>query len=139
MNEVSTLRMYVLRAMYAFVVVGLGAVLWPDLLNPARHWTLAEGEISCMLAAFSLMCVLGIRYPLQDASGPALGDCLEDNVAGAGASAAMEGRACGRSAEANGLRDFAGGSGVPGGALGVCLPALCKGNRQQVECKAVAA
>ena len=65
MNEVSTFRMYVLRALYAFVVAGLGAVLWPDILNPAHHWTLAEGEISCMLAAFSLMCVLGIRYPLQ--------------------------------------------------------------------------
>lgn len=65
MQEVSALRLYVLRAMYLFIVVGLGTYLWPDILNPQRHWTLAEGEAACMLAAFSLLCLLGLRYPLK--------------------------------------------------------------------------
>ena len=51
--------------MYLFIVTGLGVYLWPDILNPAKHWTLAEGKTSCMLGAFSLVCLLGLRYPLQ--------------------------------------------------------------------------
>lgn len=64
-TEVSLLRLYVLRAMYLFVVVGLGIYLWPEVLDVNRHWSLMEGTESCMLAAFSLLCVLGLRYPLQ--------------------------------------------------------------------------
>jgi len=65
MTEVSLFRLYVLRAMYLFIVVGLGFYVWPDVINPHRHWGLMEGMFSCTLAAFSLMCVLGLRYPLQ--------------------------------------------------------------------------
>ena len=65
MQDVTLFRLYVLRALYLFVVVGLGLVVWPDLINPAVHWGLAEGQIACMLAAFSLLCLLGLRYPLQ--------------------------------------------------------------------------
>lgn len=65
MHEVSIVRLYVLRAMYSFIVVGLGIFLWPGILSSQRHWSLAEGESTCMLAAFSLLCLLGLRYPLQ--------------------------------------------------------------------------
>jgi hypothetical protein len=65
MNEVSLFRLYVLRALYLFIVVGLGVYLWPEVLDPQRHWGLMQGQASCMLAAFSLACVLGLRYPLQ--------------------------------------------------------------------------
>jgi hypothetical protein len=65
MNEVSLPRLYVLRAMYLFIVTGLGAYLWPGILNPNKHWELMQGHASCMLAAFSLLCILGLRYPLQ--------------------------------------------------------------------------
>jgi hypothetical protein len=65
MNEVSLFRLYVLRAMYLFVVVGLGVYMWPGILDPHRHWELMQGEANCMLAAFSLACALGLRYPLQ--------------------------------------------------------------------------
>jgi hypothetical protein len=65
MHEVSLFRLYVLRAMYLFIVVGLGVYLWPGVLDPEKHWELMEGQASCMLAAFSLLCVLGLRYPLQ--------------------------------------------------------------------------
>jgi hypothetical protein len=65
MNEVSLFRLYVLRAMYLFIVVGLGVYLWPGVLNPEKHWELMEGQASCMLAAFSLLCILGLRFPLQ--------------------------------------------------------------------------
>jgi hypothetical protein len=65
MNEVSLFRVYVLRAMYLFIVVGLGVYLWPGVLDPQKHWELMQGQATCMLAAFSLLCFLGLRYPLQ--------------------------------------------------------------------------
>jgi hypothetical protein len=64
-NQVSMFRLYILRGMYLFIVVGLGIFLWPSVLNPQKHWELMEGEASCMLAAFSLVCLLGLRFPLQ--------------------------------------------------------------------------
>ena len=65
MHEVSLFRLYILRAMYLFIVLGLGVFLWPDVINPAKHWQLSQGHATCMLAAFSLLCLLGVRYPLQ--------------------------------------------------------------------------
>jgi hypothetical protein len=64
MNEVSLFRLYVLRAMYLFIVLGLGIFLWPGIIDPAKHWGLIQGQATCMLAAFSLLCLLGLRYPL---------------------------------------------------------------------------
>jgi hypothetical protein len=65
MQEVSLLRLHILRAMYLFIVAGLGIFMWPSILDPARHWELMQGQATCMLAAFSLLCLLGLRYPLQ--------------------------------------------------------------------------
>lgn len=65
MNEVSLCRLYILRGMYLFIAVGLGFYVWPGVLDPNRHWELMQGQALCMLAAFSLLCLLGLRYPLQ--------------------------------------------------------------------------
>ena len=65
MHEVTLFRLYVLRALYLFIVIGLGFVVWPGVLDSGRHWELMEGAATCMLAAFSLLCLLGLRYPLQ--------------------------------------------------------------------------
>lgn len=64
-NTVSTARLHALRAMYLLVVVGLGSVLWPGIVMPHPPWGLMQGTVNCMLAAFSLLCLLGLRYPLQ--------------------------------------------------------------------------
>ncbi len=64
MPEVSLFRLYVLRAMYLLITVGLGATVWPDLIRAHNHWEMMEGIETCMLAAFSLCCLLGLRYPL---------------------------------------------------------------------------
>lgn len=65
MNAVSLFRLYVLRAMYLFIVAGLSVYDWPSILDPNKHWDVPQGEVSCMLGAFSLLCALGVRYPLQ--------------------------------------------------------------------------
>lgn len=65
MNEVSTLRLYVLRATYLLMVVGLGSTIWPLLLdNPeaAEHF---RGVTWCLLGTVGLLALLGLRYPLK--------------------------------------------------------------------------
>ena len=65
MNEVSVLRLNLLRAMYLLIVVGLGLMVWPGVILNSQSWSLNQGVINCMLVAFSLLCALGLRYPLQ--------------------------------------------------------------------------
>jgi hypothetical protein len=65
MKQVSLPRLYLLRALYLLVVVGLGIVVWPGVLHRATPWDLMEGVVQCMLAAFSALSLLGLRYPLQ--------------------------------------------------------------------------
>jgi hypothetical protein len=64
MNDVSTLRLYLLRAGYLLLVVGLGSTIWPAILDQTT-WELMRGVVVSMLGAMSLLAVLGIRYPLQ--------------------------------------------------------------------------
>ena len=64
MNEVSTFRLYLLRATYLLIVVGLGVQVWPEVLQHAKL-SLMDGVVDSMLAAISIMALLGIRYPLQ--------------------------------------------------------------------------
>jgi hypothetical protein len=64
MSEVSTFRLYLLRAMYVFTVAGLAIEKLPALLHPAN---LSPGDsvILSVLGATALLAVLGIRYPLK--------------------------------------------------------------------------
>ncbi len=64
MSEVSTLRLYLLRAMYLFTIVGLAVEKLPALLHPA---TLSPGDsvILSVLGATALLAMVGIRYPLK--------------------------------------------------------------------------
>ena len=65
MNEVSLFRLYLLRALYLLIIVGLGIVIWPGIIHHEKPWEPMEGVVACMLAAFSALSVLGLRYPLQ--------------------------------------------------------------------------
>jgi hypothetical protein len=64
MNEVSLFRLYVLRALYLLVVVGTGINVWADVIHHEK-WEFFEGVVACMLTAFSMLSILGLRYPLQ--------------------------------------------------------------------------
>jgi len=64
MSEVSTFRLYLLRAAYLFIVVGLGFEIWPGIFHHEKTWTLMHGVACSLLAAVSVLAVLGIRYPL---------------------------------------------------------------------------
>ena len=65
MSDVSTLRLYLLRAMYAFTFVGLVLYRWPAILNPPPGISNASTVVAMFLGAMSLLAALGIRYPLK--------------------------------------------------------------------------
>ena len=61
-TEVSVLRLYVLRAAYLILVVGLGAMIVPEILS---HELMSRGVIASLLAAVWALAFLGLRYPLE--------------------------------------------------------------------------
>jgi len=61
-SEVSLLRLYVLRATYLLLVVGLGAMILPVLVN---HEPNARGVIPSLLGGVWLLAFLGLKYPLR--------------------------------------------------------------------------
>lgn len=64
-EELSTRRLNVLRAGYAFMAIGLVIVKWPVVLQDARSLPVMEGVVACLLTAMSLLAFLGLRYPVQ--------------------------------------------------------------------------
>ncbi len=64
MSEVSTFRLYLLRAMYLFMVVGLAIFELPAVVHPANLSRL-DAVVLSVLGGFALLAVLGIRYPLK--------------------------------------------------------------------------
>jgi hypothetical protein len=61
-HEVSLLRLYVLRATYLLLVIGLGGMILPPLIS---HEPMSRGVIPSLLAAVWLLSLVGLRYPLQ--------------------------------------------------------------------------
>ena len=64
-GDVSTLRLYVLRALYLLNFVFLAVNVWPALLRPAEPIGLLPGVAFAFWAALSTLCALGLRYPLK--------------------------------------------------------------------------
>ena len=65
MSEVSTFRLYLLRATYLLIVVGLGSMIWPGVIHHTDAWALRYGDEASLLAGVSVLALLGIRYPLK--------------------------------------------------------------------------
>lgn len=61
-SEISLTRLYVLRATYLLLVVGLGAIILPPLLS---HEPMSRGVIPSLLGAVWVLAFVGLRYPLQ--------------------------------------------------------------------------
>lgn len=61
-QEVSLTRLYVLRATYLLLVIGLGAMIVPALLS---HPVISRGVIPSLLGGVWLLAFLGLKYPLQ--------------------------------------------------------------------------
>lgn len=64
MNDVSTLRLYLLRALYLLMTVGLAFTIWPQIIHHPTPWPLWHGVGCSLLGAIAIVAALGIRYPL---------------------------------------------------------------------------
>lgn len=58
-------RLYLLRAAYLLLVVGLGFTIWPNILEPDKDWPLMFGVVQAMLGAVSLLAAIGLFQPLK--------------------------------------------------------------------------
>lgn len=65
MSEVSTFRLYLLRATYLLIGVGLGLMIWPRLIHHSQAWALSTGDTFGLLSGVQVLALLGIRYPLK--------------------------------------------------------------------------
>ncbi len=61
-GEVSLFRLYILRATYLLLVVGVGAMVLPPLFS---HEPTARGVIPSLLGGVWVLSFFGLRYPLQ--------------------------------------------------------------------------
>ena len=61
-QEVSLARIYVLRATYLLLVIGLGGMIVPDVLS---HPVMSRGVIPSLLGAVWVLAFVGLKYPLE--------------------------------------------------------------------------
>lgn len=61
-REISLVRLYVLRATYLLLIVGLGLTNVPALFS---HDPTSRGVIPSLLGGIWLLAFIGLRYPLQ--------------------------------------------------------------------------
>ncbi|MGA9545283.1 MAG: hypothetical protein WBQ85_17030 [Candidatus Sulfotelmatobacter sp.] len=62
--EIALWRIYLLRAGYLLIAVGMGMQKIPAFLHH-KPWELMHGVVNSMLLALVLLAVLGLRYPLK--------------------------------------------------------------------------
>lgn len=65
MTEISLFRLNLLRAMYLLLAIGLAATVWPGVISHPQDWPLMNGVVSSMLAALSLLSLIGLVHPLK--------------------------------------------------------------------------
>jgi hypothetical protein len=61
-QEVSLIRIYVLRATYLLLVIGLGGMIVPDVIS---HPLISRGVIPSLLGAVWLLALVGLKHPLE--------------------------------------------------------------------------
>jgi hypothetical protein len=61
-REVSLARIYVLRATYLLLVIGLGGMIVPEVVS---HPVISRGVVPSLLGAVWVLAFVGLKYPLQ--------------------------------------------------------------------------
>jgi hypothetical protein len=61
-QEVSLARIYVLRATYLLLVIGIGGMIVPEVVS---HPVISRGVIPSLLGAVWVMAFVGLKYPLE--------------------------------------------------------------------------
>jgi len=63
--DVSLFRLYLLRAAYLVMAVGLGVFVWPVVIHHTSEVASTAGVRLSLLAGLGATAALGLRYPLQ--------------------------------------------------------------------------
>jgi hypothetical protein len=64
-SELSLLRLYVLRAAYLFISIGMGSQVWPIAISHTNQLANTHGPRFALLAGLSAMALIGLRYPVK--------------------------------------------------------------------------
>jgi hypothetical protein len=64
-GEVSVIRLWVMRAMYLFMAVGIGNMIWPLIIDHSSTLPRMTGVAWALLGTIGLLAVIGLRYPLR--------------------------------------------------------------------------
>ncbi len=65
MTEVSPIRLWVMRAMYLIMAVGLALMIWPVIISHDPELPPMTGVAVALLGTIGLLSFPGLRYPLQ--------------------------------------------------------------------------
>ena len=65
MTEVSPIRLWVMRAMYLFMAVGIANMVWPLIISHDSTVPRMTGVAWSLIGTIGLLSLLGLRYPLQ--------------------------------------------------------------------------
>lgn len=65
MNELSRIRLALMRALYAANLVLLGLDVWPELVGHDGPWDPMRGVAFSFWGALSALSAFGIRYPVK--------------------------------------------------------------------------
>jgi hypothetical protein len=57
-------RLYVMRAGYLYLALGLAVTKWPAFVQRDQPLPLMDGVVDAMLVALSVLFLLGVRYPV---------------------------------------------------------------------------
>lgn len=55
-------RLYLMRGVYLLIGLGMGSMIWPQIVH---HPLVMHNATSSFLGALTLLCLLGVRYPVQ--------------------------------------------------------------------------
>lgn len=65
MREITKLNLYLLRAMYILISLGLVLTVWPEIIAPYQRLANQDSVIQSLLGALALLAIIGMRYPLK--------------------------------------------------------------------------
>lgn len=65
MIQVSPIRLWVMRAMYLIIAVGLGLAVWPLIISHGPDLPRMTGVAYALLGTVGLLALLGLRHPLR--------------------------------------------------------------------------
>jgi hypothetical protein len=58
-------RLYLLRALYLLIGLVQGSRTWPAIVHHTHPWDFWHGVGMSLLGALTLLCLLGVRYPVR--------------------------------------------------------------------------